>query len=1205
MAYDFSSLLSMAQAHFVSEAAQPQQKDEQLTVFWENIPPQLLREAREWLVENRLSVADFTVEHKQYEGTWHLVSLQAGEQVKTGRVQAVFQKGYATSLTWALARLTNAKLAHTNASTAGVADSSSDNPIRYLNVRFPNIDRRAVNSIISGIAATYTDVELSSETYSGEWHVVYATSGLQQEGQKDNDGAAFIEIFLAKPQYTLQTKRSAGTPQERTVWYCWDVPQAIAQSVIDTFEGTGTSVSANNNSAQNLVDLILESSTPESGQRFSLSSIACSQRVYDYVYRSVSNPDAYALPSTSTDGVIYSREEALNDDGTYNVFIKATLSRSRIFEFESFSAPFASESTISYRANTGVIQAPPSGLGGVYRLRQDVNPDCTYDADLTYKAGLNAGEALFGSERGGLSTEDRAVYRDRTSQVTAPEPGQRGIYQADNQLTEEGLYNSTLQYRTSTARELEFESQATKFRRQSEHVYRNSDTPITAPIPGAGGLYRVEQQINPDLTYDARLVYTAGNSQGQAKFVSQSSELVTEASIIYRDIPNQIDAPSTSQGRVYQATNQLTDEGLYNASLQYQVSRPDVAKFKSQATKFRSESTITYRNSRAVIEAPTPASSGVYRVSQRENQDGTYDAELVYSSGSNAGEVSFFSEKSSLLNEDTAIYRDRSNKVDANLSFQGVVYQATNQLTDEGLYNAQVVGRASVEGKIDFKSRSTPFRTEQVSTYRNTKAMPSVPSVTTGAYQMSAQLNTDGTYDVSVAYTTKSGSNSEVVFTSDTATLSKSESAIYKDRTQKIEAPSSGQGYVYRADNQMTEDGLYNASLQYTASQEAVGSIDSRKTKFRTQQSWIYKNEKSWISSLPSVENGVYSLTADINRDGTYDMILQYDRANGDGAYAKYNAVDAAASLNISVLYRERSAPVETSPNIQGVIYRASNSLGDDGTYNGELSIISSYERSKNFVDVISPTSHGHVEVYDSSKNIPVVSHTGHGLYNLSDFRLNDDGTYSGRVLYRISKNTETSFTSSEDSQEKNTNIIYSGRTDKLVCPVATYGVSYAIQGQSQEQDGTYSATLVQSEAIELDSGWMSTSDDSGLTLRRVFVNIPSTTRDSILSSITNVYRADWSVNPSRYKDRWSGSIAMREVPSDSDLTDKGGKNIKYNLATEDGTYNVYVRLTRSRIIARDHVYGNVKKYHGGHTAGIVWKGNGWWQATRIGPQDP
>jgi len=265
--------LSWPRAHLDYERSRGQTSDAELRVHWVNIPHGALETAVDWIKTNLPTVASPVVEHKTYAGTWRLVSAESVSKKVVDRgverditydsdaVVAIFRYGWITALVdggvvdYSEARLGNAKELPGNASSiAGIDDTTSDDPERYLYIEWPNCSCDHDVAIIQSFNnVTFTNPAVDGQTYSGTWHIVFATS------ERADDQSAIIKILLARPQYTLNAYEMYETTWERDKIYLWNVPKDIAQTILDDYKAakTSASASASYNTNDGLVDLTL------------------------------------------------------------------------------------------------------------------------------------------------------------------------------------------------------------------------------------------------------------------------------------------------------------------------------------------------------------------------------------------------------------------------------------------------------------------------------------------------------------------------------------------------------------------------------------------------------------------------------------------------------------------------------------------------------------------------------------------------------------------------------------------------------------------------------------------------------------------------------------------------------------------------------------------------------------------------------------
>ena len=263
--------LSWDRAEFVTRQKAAQYDDGSFSVRWK-VPEGLIEESIQWLNTNRGSATDISVRHKTFSGTWRSVAVvhdtvrvrSAGGDELIHYVVQTFSYGWAetiksgSNVDWTLSRLVEKFYNYASASAANfasLANSSTDAPEEFLLVRFANLKRTKLKSIQSEVSeASYTNPAIGGETHSGVWHPVVT------HGQAAEDGSAFLDVLLAKPQYTLTAFQDSNTSREQTVGYLWQVPKDLAQGIItawDSADAAGRSASATYSKDGRLVDLVL------------------------------------------------------------------------------------------------------------------------------------------------------------------------------------------------------------------------------------------------------------------------------------------------------------------------------------------------------------------------------------------------------------------------------------------------------------------------------------------------------------------------------------------------------------------------------------------------------------------------------------------------------------------------------------------------------------------------------------------------------------------------------------------------------------------------------------------------------------------------------------------------------------------------------------------------------------------------------------
>ena len=671
-------------------------------------------------------------------------------------------------------------------------------------------------------------------------------------------------------------------------------------------------------------------------------------------------------------------------------------------------------------------------------------------------------------------TDERlGVYADTyIPSIYGAKQGQ--LYRQQVQIKDDCTKDVTTDFTTSRTDAIYFGSRRTQFSHTDEAVYANWRTLIAAPTPDSG-VYDATNQLKPDGTYNSRLVYTVGVNSGEACFVTSRSGTGTADEILYKSRTSQIGAPPSDQGGVYSARNSLGEDGLYDASLVYKRSVEASVSAVSRRTPFKLTNGAIYDNSRDPLVAPT-TTAGVYSASQRINEDLTYSGSLTYEVGVNSGEAYFATSRSGTGTADEILYKSRTSQIGAPPSDQGGVYAANNNLGNDGLYDATLVYKRSVEASVYAVSRRTPFKLTDGALYDNSRSPLIAPDATAGVYSASQRINEDLTYSGSLTY--EVGTNSgEACFAAGVAALENRDSILYKSRTTPVNAPPSNSGGIYTSNNNLGDDGLYDATLVYQASVPAQVNFTSSRTPFRLENSLVYENSKTAIvpKALVAGDVGVYRASNRFNPDGTFNGSLTYACGTNSGE-AKFLVTDRADSQSSEILYKSRTSPVGAIADGTGYVYEARNSLGDDGLYDASLV----YNASKP-VQVAARTENNwltdeHILLYKNAVTIPSIPPVEcAGTYKMLGVRQNADSTYDAALIYNSSKKREfmTAFT-----DQRSTVYLYRYENKReLDFPAVSPYSHNTVSGISLNPDQTYTFS-VRSKSL-VGTGGVQIWDDS------------------------------------------------------------------------------------------------------------------------------
>ena len=518
-----------------------------------------------------------------FTGRWRLafvrrIRRQNPEGIDVDYIVQTLRKGYieslavGASLDYSEARLIDSRDLPAGTEATLVGGNTTEN---YITLQWNNISPYKIESIkayINGLGADSFAPAIRGETSGTDWHRLYTVSKIEE------DGSATLAVALAKPEYALKTFVEYGTANGSDVDYIWNCPKTLAQAVITAARVTGRSCTASYDTKTGTVDLVIrtKSTIPEMVAG-ALSTSNCQIKDYTSMYLSVGNPYAYEIPYASTQGITYNRDLRSNKDGTYDiqVTVRETLPKT-IGPFTSVSTAFKNQETIQYRNFHEMIDAPSATGSGIYRVSQSINQDCSYDADLTYEYGNNNGAFTFESLETLLAEATTTQWRDSSDYQNVPEAPQGAIYRASNSLTEDGLYNSELEYQRSKDFYVAFDRSVSSLSNAIEYTYQNYLTVVPiAGISTTGITVQDSLGVNQDGTYSQSIIAIESEPMYLYNKTLNSSlqELFQSTYQNYHTIP---DLPEDAVGTIYDRNvNGMNEDGTYNVSIRQSVSIKD------------------------------------------------------------------------------------------------------------------------------------------------------------------------------------------------------------------------------------------------------------------------------------------------------------------------------------------------------------------------------------------------------------------------------------------------------------------------------------------------------------------------------------------------------------------------------------------------------------------------------------------------------
>ena len=1098
---NFANLLPFSKAKTQKESTPGLTNDGDLVIYWDNLPKITLEDAADWVITNRVTVADFTVEYRKYDGTWRTVSVTSQyDPQKGGVIVHQLRYGYITSLVtggaidWTEARLAPDMGTRDLPAGTCTVDPGGTTQENYLVAQWVNVSPSHVQTIVATILALNADTAfnpvIKGQTYPTTYHRINCISKIVE------DGSAVITLFLGRPEYCLQGFKTWLTQRREDITYHWNVPKTLAQAVLDAEKGVGKTALASYNQSQGLVDIVV---TTKDFTGYSLLGLRlrenCDSNLYKDFYWGVSNPSVYTLPAGSsiTSGDTYEMVVDNQQDGTYDVGIIFHHTKLRTY-------PTRSHIT--------------STLDTIYEYKQWGAPGATYMTDID-------------------------------------NPPQGYVYEQSFTPREDCTRDITLVTDLSKEHIIPFEELRSAFKSGDGILYKNSRTIPDLPDVTGTGVYQFQLSINRDGTYDGTEIYRKGNTSGMATFDSNDSLLKTEESTIYKSFPSMIVKPAEAvQGEIIDVHNSITEEGLYDGGVITRTSVSDTFRMKARRSGFKQSDGIIYMNGSTIPNIPDVSGSGVYVLNVDENQDGTYNSHLMYTAGSNAGIVSFASQNAVLQEEDSIIYKDAQNKVDAASSSIGAVYGARNSITEDGTYDASLVYTQSKPGLYEFTSQHTPIFEEITQLYKNNLTPIGGASSAQGKiYAVRQSMNVDGTYD-GASTCRDFGSGLTIAFPSMQSKLLYHDDNLYFHSANRLSAPNDAVGLIYVASNSIQEDGTYDGTIEARASISDIVSIKTRRSGFKQSDGILYRNSAT-IPNLPDVTgSGIYTLSLNENQDGTYDGNILYTAGTATGliGFASQNAI---LQDEDRVIYKDANAKIDADAASVGNVYRAHNTITEDGTYDATLIYEQNKSGNKEFLSehtlLMDETSRLYKNYPTSLGDAPAA--VAGKIYSVRQ-SMNIDGTYDGMTVCRSFGNgANTLFPNVRADLLYRDERIYFHSPSVINADDDSIGTIYTADNTFLE-DGSYSGNLVATASVphELYISWGTHNGNAGRFLYGNQRTFPS----AALTGLSTMYNN--SVSPSRNTDgTYDVVIDITPTPSSTSAGDWDNKKYRWRTWSDSG----------------------------------------------------
>ena len=302
-----------------------------------------------WLQENRKTINDVKVDHQEITGVWRSVKIESKQSTTTKNAVNVFQTFYkgwiedlvsGSTINWDEARLLKSNHWH-EAETKGVYPvTEANNPQQYHLIEWQGIDPEKINGIAAEIRAltpTAITPVINGEALGSGFYILDTLTDIEQNRQ-EGDKSGVITMLIGKTRVNLQAWENYGTPAQAKIYYLYDVPIYIAQTLINIYnKREGATASASQPNEKSLVAIIIRDKVDFDFEYDNITEQSCAYFVKTSYYYGIATP--LDVPAHSMGTIYRGRFDIQKETGLYSGYIEERVRQTQ------HVVPYRSENT--------------------------------------------------------------------------------------------------------------------------------------------------------------------------------------------------------------------------------------------------------------------------------------------------------------------------------------------------------------------------------------------------------------------------------------------------------------------------------------------------------------------------------------------------------------------------------------------------------------------------------------------------------------------------------------------------------------------------------------------------------------------------------------------------------------------------------------------------------------------------------------------
>lgn len=750
--FDYRKVLELSKAHIRGNTAKGLIGDKDVQVYYD-VPLGAGEQAIAWLQDNRQTIRNAVIDFQKLDDVWRSVEIKSQQSTsnKEGVVIAqTFRQGFLESLTkgdeidFTEARLVGGNGWHEGSVNGdfpeGDTEADSANPQKYFLVEWHGVNPEKTEEIRSALrdtAASGITPVINGESYGSGFYVLDVIDEIPSSWT-DSDKSSTITVLLGKPRFNLQGWTAYDTLVASKIYWLFDVPVYVAQSLINIYnktKGATTSVSAPDE--RGLVNITVRNKPDSEDETDFIASKSCAYFVKETFYYGIAAPvDA----PDNTMGITYEANFRLDPNtglysGTITQKVRQTLhvpsyrsdnTHANYTEVERWEGAYLiggdyKKAVLSVNGSGEIVSDTDTSItlptnsisaGNTWRVDKRVNDDCTYDLAVSDKTEKEIDDQQYDVSDSNIASSSAVDKLNQESASVSLTAGANEVLRASVRYNKEtALYDiveETTVSKSTEGQDIEISAAATKTVARSIQT----DTKPSDPTQEAGKV-KATQWVETEFEgrYRASESVVEVNDQTASSGSARADHTSTVTTNTQKAAQEIVEA---EEGKVVNIQNRPTEAGMFAVSKEVITPINQATSSEEVRADWTSE-TNTETQADEKAEA-TPIDGKIVQTQNRPTEFGKYGTSKTVITP----QLQTVTHDSSVRADQTAskvISTNAEEKVDAT-AIEGKVVTASSRENEFGKFDNQTetvtpINQPNVDGNVSAASISVITKASQ------------------------------------------------------------------------------------------------------------------------------------------------------------------------------------------------------------------------------------------------------------------------------------------------------------------------------------------------------------------------------------------------------------------------------------------------------------------------------------------------------------